>query len=492
MIVVTTDLLSLTGTEMAQAVRNQEVSAKELVSASLARIKETNPALNAVISLRAEEALTEADQLIDRGQPFLGVPLLLKGLGQTFQGLPATNGNRLFKDQVAQSSSNFARALTAAGFIVLGQTNYPEFGFKNITDSKMYGNAHNPWNLAYYPGGSSGGAGAAVANKMVPIAGASDGGGSIRIPASWTSTIGLKPTRGRVITGPSDWRSWQGAAGSFAITKDVEDTARLLDVLQALQSAAVFQVPLQKPSFAGLLKQTVKPVRVGFTTESPVATPVDPEAVAAVHQAATFLEQNGFEVEEIEVPTDGRALIDSYYLMNEGETAAMFEQIEASLGRAVTVDDMEPLTWALYRTGRHISAATYSNALAAWDQAGYQMATLHETYPLVLTPTTAMTAPRIDQPMVSEAQLDQMRDIDALTPAAQQRFIFDQWLPSLTRSPFTQQANLTGEPAISLPTHLTKAGLPLGIQLVAAKGQEGLLLQVAKLFETQGRLLLKD
>ncbi|MCT3428114.1 amidase, partial [Limosilactobacillus fermentum] len=316
--------------------------------------------------------------------------------------------------------------------------------------------------------------------------------GSIRIPASWTSTIGLKPTRGRVITGPSDWRSWQGAAGSFAITKDVEDTARLLDVLQALQPAAVFQVPLQKPSFADLLKQTVKPVRVGFTTESPVGTPVDPEAVDAVRRAAAFLEQNGFEVEEIEVPTDGRALIDSYYLMNEGETAAMFDQVEASLGRAVTVDDMEPLTWALYRTGRHISAATYSNALAAWDQAGYQMATLHETYPLALTPTTAMTAPRIDQPMVSEAQLDQMRDIDALTPAAQQRFIFDQWLPSLTRSPFTQQANLTGEPAISLPTHLTKAGLPLGIQLVAGKGQEGLLLQVAKLFETQGRLLLKD
>ncbi|MCT3428148.1 amidase, partial [Limosilactobacillus fermentum] len=191
MIVVTTDLLSLSGTEMAQAVREGKVSATELVSASLAKIKEENPALNAVISLREKAALNEADQLIDRGQPFLGVPLLLKGLGQTFRGLPATNGNRLFQGQVAQSSSNFARALTNAGFIVLGQTNYPEFGFKNITDSKMYGDAHNPWNLAYYPGGSSGGAGAAVASKMVPIAGASDGGGSIRIPASWTSTIGL-------------------------------------------------------------------------------------------------------------------------------------------------------------------------------------------------------------------------------------------------------------------------------------------------------------
>ncbi len=270
----------------------------------------------------------------------------------------------------------------------------------------------------------------------------------------------------------------RGRPAASLITKDVEDTARLLDVfLQALQRGAVFQVPLQKPSFADLLKQTVKPVRVGFTTESPVGTPVDPEAVAAVHQAATFLEQNGFEVEEIEMPTDGGALIDSYYLMNEGETASMFDQIEASLGRAVTVDDMEPLTWALYRTGRHISAATYSNALAAWDQAGYQMATLHETYPLVLTPTTAMTAPRIDQPMVSEAQLDQMRDIDALTPAAQQRFIFDQWfLPSLTRSPFTAAGQLvTGEPAITLPTHLTKDWPPARHPVGRRQGARGAL-----------------
>lgn len=489
---MSTDLLALTATEMVQAVRQKQVSPRELVEASLQQIKRKNPDLNAVISLREEAALRDAERLTDCGQPFFGIPLLLKGLGQHFKDLPATNGNILFRNQVAKESENFTKALVKAGFIVLGQTNYPEFGFKNITDSQMYGDAHNPWNLDYYPGGSSGGAGAAVASKMVPIAAASDGGGSIRIPASWTSTIGLKPTRGRIVTGPNDWRSWQGAASNFAITRSVEDTARLLDVLQALQPAAVFQVPLQELSFVSQLGKLLRPCRVGYTIKSPVGTPVDTEAVNAVLKAAAFLAQAGFEVEEVTIPTDGRQLINAYYLMNEGETAAMFNQIEAALGRAVTVDDMEPLTWALYRTGCHISAASYSKALNVWDHAGYQMATLHETYPLILTPTTAKVAPRIDSPMVSDSQIAQMKDIDSLSPHAQQQFIFDQWLPALAHSPFTQQANLTGEPAISLPTYLTKAKLPLGIQIVAGKGQEGYLLQVAKLFEDHHQLILKN
>lgn len=471
--------------QLARLVRTHQLSPQELIAAAFDQIAAQNPALNAVISERRAAAEKEAAHQVDTGQPFLGVPLLLKGLGQAKAGLPATNGNVLFAKSVAKQSSNFTKALEAAGFLVIGQTNFPEFGFKNVTDAKLYGPAHNPWNTDYYPGGSSGGAGAAVAAGILPVAGASDGGGSIRIPASWTGTIGLKPTRGRVVTGPDDWRSWQGAAGSFAITRDVTDTALLLDALQALQPAAVFQVPLEESFVAALAEHPQ--LRVGYLTESPVGTPVSPAAKQAVEEAAAFLADQGWQVEEVQWPTAGKDLMETYYLMNEGETAAMFDQIAAAIGRPVTQKDMEPLTWALYQTGRHVTASQYSRALSAWDAAGAQMAAFHEQYDLLLTPTTATTAPRIDQPLNTPAELETMAHITDLAPAEQQRFIWDQWLAALTKSPFTQQANLTGEPAISLPTFVSDEGLPLGIQFVAGKGQEAKLLQVAKLFEEAGK-----
>lgn len=484
---MTQDVLDRPAYQIAAAVRAGEVSPAELVAESLARIQVANPDLNAVISLRAAAARAEAAALVDHGQPFFGVPLLLKGLGQQLAGLPDTGGAWFLRDAVARKTNNFVATLQEAGFIILGQTNFPEFGFKNVTDSRLYGDAHNPWNLDYTPGGSSGGAAAAVMAGLVPIAAASDGGGSIRIPASWTGTIGLKPTRGRVVTGPDDWRSWQGAAGNFALTRSVVDTALLLDVLQAVQPAAVFQVPRQVPGFAASLGTPLKPGRIGYTTQSPVGTPVAPAAIAAVESAARFLSGEGFAVEEITLPTDGEALMRSYYQMNAAETAAMFTEIEATRQQPLSPEEVEPLTWALYQTGKTITAADYSRALTAWDRASYQMATLHEDYPLILSPTTAQVAPRLDTPLTTPAERAQMETITELAPAKRLDFIATQWQAALTYSPFTQQANLTGEPAISLPTTVTPAGLPLGVQLVAAKGQEALLLKVAKRFEEQGQ-----
>ena len=217
--------------QLADLVRAKKVSSFELVSAAIEKVKAENPQLNAVIHLREKSALNEARQLTDHGQPFLGVPILIKGLGQQLAGEPDTNGNKLFQNNVAQATNNFVQALQQAGFIIIGQTNFPEFGWKNITDAKLFGPARNPWNTAVTPGGSSGGSAAAVAAGWVPLAAGNDGGGSIRIPSSWSGLIGLKPTRGRVPTGPSDWRSWQGASINFALTRSVEDSARLLDQL---------------------------------------------------------------------------------------------------------------------------------------------------------------------------------------------------------------------------------------------------------------------
>ncbi|AKP65542.1 amidase [Levilactobacillus koreensis JCM 16448] len=472
----------------AKRVRNGEVTSQELVEAAFNEIDRQNPQLNAVITTRKEKALQEAAAQVDTGQPFLGVPLLLKGLGQQLQGEPSTSGSRLLQDNVATQTSFFVKALQRAGFIIIGQTNFPEFGFKNITDAEIYGPARNPWNLSYQPGGSSGGAGASVAAGLVPIAAGSDGGGSIRIPSSWSGTIGLKPTRGRVPVGPSDWRSWQGAAIDFALTRSIKDTAVLLDSLQTIQPAAVFQTPLEKAGYLAQLDQPMKPVKVGYTTESPVGTPVSSDAIQAVEQAAKFLSDQGFDVEEVHVPIDGVALMASYYTMNAGETAAFMSELADGIGRPLKRTDMELLTWTLYQTGQHTSAADYSLALSKWDQAAWAMAKLHANYPIILTPTTAWPAPKVGDTLVSAENEMKMASIESLSPRAQKQLIYDQWLPALTRSPFTQQANLTGEPAISLPTAVTKEGLPLGIQFNAAKGQELALLRLGALFEGAGKL----
>lgn len=320
------NLLTLPAYRLAEMIRQHQLTSHELVEMALNKIQAENPTLNAVVHLRAAAALKEADQLKDHGQPFLGVPLLLKGLGQRMKGEPDTNGSRLFRNQLAAETDNFVKALQNAGFIIIGQTNFPEFGYKNITDAKLFGPARNPWNPQFTPGGSSGGAGAAVAAGWVPIAAGNDGGGSIRIPASWCGVIGLKPTRGRMPVGPGNWRSWQGASINFALTRSVKDTALLLETLQTVQSPAVFQTPLLNPNV--LKPNDYSRLRIGWTTTSPVKTPVTEDAVQAVKNAVAFLQDLSYDCQPYEDPIDGRQLIDSYYLMNEGETAAMFASIE--------------------------------------------------------------------------------------------------------------------------------------------------------------------
>lgn len=476
-------LLTMPAYRLAELVRQKQVSSIELVNAALARVNQENPRLNAVIHLRENKAREEAKQLTDHGQPFLGVPILIKGLGQQLAGEPDTNGNRLFKTNIASSTNNFVRALQAAGFIIIGQTNFPEFGWKNVTDAELFGPARNPWDTEVTPGGSSGGSAAAVAAGWAPLAAGNDGGGSIRIPSSWSGLIGLKPTRGRVPTGPSDWRSWQGASINFALTRSVEDSARLLDHLQTVQSAAVFQTPLYTPGFRNALNRRLAKIRVGYTWQSPVDTPVSEEAKQAVKDAVTFLSNQGFECTEFTDPVDGVALMNSYYTMNAGETAAMFSGIQRAIGRSVNRNDMELLTYALWQTGKNVSAADYSQALSQWDRAGFQHDQLHNQYDLFLTPTNAQPAPRVDHDLIKPTDRSRMEQITELSPEEQRQLIYDQWLPALTYTPFTEQANMTGEPAISLPTHVCANGTPLGIQLVARKGNEALLLQMAKLFE---------
>ena len=232
------------GVSLANLIKKKEVSPKELVEAAYEQMEAVNPHLNAVVRTRKEKVMEEIDQLHIEEQPFAGVPIVLKDISQAIKGEPLTSGSKLFTDNISKRDSNFVHRLRKAGFLFLGHTNTPEFGLKNITEPEIYGPTRNPWNTNYSAGGSSGGSAASVASGIVPIAGASDGGGSIRIPASFTGLFGLKPTRGRTPVGPGVGRQWQGASIDFVLSRSVRDSAALLDVLQTIQPEAAFHIPL--------------------------------------------------------------------------------------------------------------------------------------------------------------------------------------------------------------------------------------------------------
>ncbi|WP_191556708.1 amidase [Metabacillus idriensis] len=468
------------GTGLAELVKKKEVTPKELADAAFKQIELVNPLLNGVVRTRQEKVLKELTQLDLQKQPFAGVPILLKDISQAIEGEPLTAGSKLLKDNIAGRDSNFVARLRQAGFSFIGHTNTPEFGLKNITEPEVHGQTKNPWNTKYSAGGSSGGSAASVASGIVPIAGASDGGGSIRIPASFTSLFGLKPTRGRTPVGPSVGRQWQGASIDFVLSKTVRDSAAMLDLLQIIQPEAAFHTPLFEGNYTDVLRKEIKrPLRIAFQTQSPVGTPVSEEAIDAVHRMVKWLEEQGHEVEERGNGIDGVRLMENYYIMNNGEMAATILSLEKMLGRPIAANDVEIVTWVLSVAGHSVTAAEFTQSLAEWDMAAAKMAAFHETFDLYLTPATAFPAPKAGELTQTEEEIQSLLKVSELKKEEHLSFVYDMFLKSLTVTPFTQLANLTGQPAMSVPTHITAEGLPLGVQFVAPKGKEDMLLALA-------------
>ncbi|MGN7352261.1 amidase [Paenibacillus sp. 2003] len=465
---------------LAELIRSREVSPVEMLEAAFARLEEVNPQLNAVIRTYENRAREAAGLVRPGEQPFAGVPLLLKDISQSLEGEFLTSGSRLFSEHRALRNSNFVTRLRDAGFIFIGHTNTPEFGLKNITEPRLHGPTRNPWNINHSPGGSSGGAAAAVASGIVPLAGASDGGGSIRIPASFSGLFGLKPTRGRTPVGPGVGRQWQGASIDFALSRSVRDSAALLDTLQVIQPEAAFHAPLFPGSYlADISYPHQRKLKIAYTTDSPVGTPVSGEAKEAVYKLVHWLEDQGHLVEEKLSPVNGVRLMENYYMMNSGEMAAMISSMERSMGRALTSDDMEIESWVLAEAGKKVSAAEFVHSLAEWDVAAAQMSTLFERYDFYVTPVNAFSAPKIGELTPHDEQIRNLMRISELDKTQQQQLIYEMFEPSLTYTPFTQLANLTGQPAISVPLHMTPEGLPMGVQVMATKGREDWLLHLA-------------
>lgn len=467
-------------------IEEKEISPSELIELSFEQQEKVNPTLNAVVHTRKEKVIEEAKKIKIDDRPFAGVPILLKNISQSLKNEPLTSGARLFQSFISEQDSNFVAKIREAGFLFTGHTNTPEFGLKNITEPQLHGATRNPWNPQYSAGGSSGGSAASIAAGIVPMAGASDGGGSIRIPASFSGLFGLKPTRGRMPVGPGVGRQWQGASIDFVLSRSVRDSAAMLDALQVFQQSAAFNTPLLAGNSVELMNEAFpKPLKIAYTTKSPVGTPVSNEAVLAVEKIVKWLEKEGHIVEERENDVDGVQLMKDYFLMNSGEMSTLMRQLESALGRSITEEDIEIETWMLNEAGKTISAAQFSASLASWDVAAAHMAELHETYDFYITPATAFSAPEIGELTFAQKEQENLREqMNASQGSdARQALIWDMFLPSLTYTPFTQLANLTGQPAISLPVHLSKDGLPLGVQVMAQKGEERRLLQLAAQLE---------
>ncbi len=470
---------------LSDLVKRKEISPSELIDLSEARLDQVKDDLNPVASSRIDQAREEVTNNINLSSPFSGVPFYLKGISQGLKGEPLEGGAKLLKGLVAKQTSYLAQDMLDTGLVCLGHSTTPEFALKNITESELFGPTRNPWHHDYSPGGSSGGASALVASGVVPLAGASDGGGSIRIPASFTSLVGLKPTRGRTSVGPGVGRQWHGAAIDFALTKSVRDSARLLDNLQVVQEAAAFQTPLYTYAYEVEIERECDwKLSIAYTTESPVATPVTDEAKEAVLNVVKWFEAQGHSVTETDNGIDGKEMMRNYYLMNSGEVSATIKNIEKQMNQNITEKDLEIEAWLLNVAGKSVSAADFSLSLASWDQAAEKMSQFHQTYDFYITPAAASTAPKVGELTQSKENSEKLHEaIMQAKPNKQQEIIYEMFLPSLTYTPFTQLANLTGQPAISVPTHRAQNGLPIGVQIMAKKGADHSLLKIARQLE---------
>ena len=468
--------------ELAQLIREKKVTSTELVDLAYKVIAEENPKLNAVLTTEngkiphaiVEEAYRTAKEIDDRvkagnlaakpidwkEQPFLGVPTLIKGLDELKNG-DYTKGVYLNKGKIADKNGPVAAEFAKLGFVILGQTNTPELGTRNITDSKLFGPASNPWDPSRNTGGSSGGSAGAVASGMVPIASGSDAGGSIRIPSSWTGLIGLKPT-GHVV--------------KFPLVKTIEDAKAFFEKTELSKPKTLIEPP-----------KDLKKLKIAYTLKTPLKDlELSDVAKKAILQTVDFLRKEGFTVEEVkEFPIDGYEGINTYTV------GAIGEEGYVAAVKGVTEENKRQLDPATYALGTSSymgpNANTDISSVKPLSTFINQMNEFYKKYDLFLVPTNAVTAPSNDKkvdPYVDPEVEEQLYNINKITdPKERFKLLTKQWLPMTRRSPYTWVFNLSGNPAISLPTYLSDKNLPFGVMFAAKDNSEKVLLEIGQYFQ---------
>lgn len=464
---------------LAKLVADKQVTAAELLDLARERAAAVNPRINAIVrDIPAAPSPGAAG-------PFAGVPFLIKDLAQDYAGLPTSAGSRaLMATPVAEHATVVQRWLDA-GLTIFGKTNTPEFGAKGITEPDAWGPARNPWDLTRTPGGSSGGSAAAVAAGIVPCAGANDGGGSIRIPAGCCGLVGLKPGRGLTPSGPAVGEPMHGAAVQGVVSRTVRDTAAMLDVLRGGEPGGPYVPAVPSESFASSVGQDPGTLRIGVRVPSAINPAPHPEARTAVEKTVRALADLGHHVEELPVaPFDDAALARDFLLTWFVHNA--YEVREAKRLSGAGDDAFERDTLIMAAIGGATSSVDYVDAVERRHEHTRRLTTFFESYDLLLTPTLATPPPTIgefDLPVALQRASDVLIKTRTARMLRYTKIVDDMVDKNLSWVPYTQLANLTGRPAISLPLHWTSDGLPLGVQFVAPLAGEALLLRLAAQLE---------
>jgi amidase len=475
----------LDATAMAGLVRKGDVEPRELLQAAIERIESRNPALNAVIRPMYDAAHAAVAQGLPAG-PLTGVPILVKDLMADVAGVPTTSGSRLLERYVPTHDSEIVKRWRKAGLVIVGKTNTPELGLVGVTEPALHGPTRNPWNTAHTPGGSSGGSGAAVAARMVPIAGAGDGGGSIRIPASCCGLVGLKPTRGRTPNGPLVFEGWSGLVVQHVLARSVRDSALLLDVESGAELGAPYCAPAVPGTFTAELERAPGKLRIAFDTGTIFGRDNHPECVHAVERAIETCRSLGHEVEEASPELERAALARAWIAIVAANLSAEVARAERAAGRPAASDDLEPLTGLVREIGRKgVSGADFVAHEFLVQQAGLAVARFHERHDVWITSTLGRPPARIGEFAMRPLE----RLLTAISRALPTKRAMAIAMDMMTKDaqllayPNTQLANLTGQPAISLPLYTSSDGLPVGVMFTARYGDEATLLRLGAQLE---------
>ncbi len=468
------------GLGLADLVKRKEVTAAELLRIALERTDSTHQKLNAVI-IRMDEIAHQRTKLTLTG-PFAGVPFLTKDLFQDYAGVLNANGNKALKASNYRPSvhAEITQRWLKSGVVVFGRTNTPEFGIKGITEPEAWGASYNPWNMKYTPGGSSGGSAAAVAAGIVPIAGANDGGGSIRIPAACCGLFGLKPSRGRTPWGPEVTEQMHGAAMNHVLTRTVRDSAAMLDATHGDEIGSLYRLAAPARPYLEEASRDPKSLKIAFSTRSPIGTPVDIEAIKAVEKTAKLLESLGHHVEAAEPDIDGLEAAYSFLTLWFASSTVIINKVRQETRCGSSGFELDTL--ASEALGNATSGSRYAEAYVYANICARKLAEFHQRYDLWLTPTMAMPPARIGEVGLSKLERFAVKALLAghlACPMIKSGIAHKMAVENLKWVPFTQIANITGVPAMSVPLHVAKSGLPMGVQFIAAMGEEGLLFQLA-------------
>lgn len=465
---------------LAELVRKKEISPAELCREAIDRIEQWNPDINAVVYKMYDLALKQAEGDIPDG-PFRGVPFLLKDLLDAYAGVPLTGGAKVTKNYVPDFDSELVKRYKTAGLLILGKTNTPEFGLVGYTEPELFGVCRNPWNTEHTPGGSSGGSGAAVAAGIVPVASGGDGGGSIRIPASCCGLFGMKASRGRLPTGPKYGEMWMGAVVEGVLSRSVRDNAAMLDAVKGDDKGAPYVID-EGGSYLNAAGSPPPKLKIGFSTKSPVNKDVHPECIRAVKNTVNLLEELGHQVDEATPEYDSELLAISYIIMVCGDVAADMAELTKIYGKSGVKKGLELPTKMLGLLGNAFSASDLTLALREWDRASRAMAAYFESHDLYLTPTLARPPVKIGELAMKPSEVFLSGIFDSLQAGKLLKatgIVNKIALDNLAAMPFTQLANVTGLPAMSVPLHWTENGLPCGVHFTGPFGSEEMMFSMA-------------